>query len=76
MASMVGQPETPAADVRMTRPVIQDTTLIPALRQLLHRLERWSAASHPLPNAALGCEEALVRTCELLRLHGDAGRRP
>jgi len=26
MASMVGQPETPAVDVRLTRPVIQDTT--------------------------------------------------
>ena len=52
--------------MRLTRPVIQDTTLIPVLRQLLRRLERWSAASHPAPDAALGCEEALVRTCGLL----------
>ena len=66
LASMAGEPETPAADVRLTRPVIQDTTLIPALRQLLRRLERWSAASHRLPDAAQGCEEALVRTCGLL----------
>lgn len=66
MASMVGQPGTSAIDVRLTRPVIQDTTLIPVLRDLLGRLERWSAVSHPSPDAALGCEEALVRTCGLL----------
>lgn len=73
MASMVGQPETPAVDVRLTRPVIQDTALIRALRQLLRRLERWSAASHRSTDAALGCEEALVRTCgRLLSGHSTA----
>jgi len=75
MASMVGQPATPAVDVRLTRPVIRDTTLIPALRQLWRRLERWSAAAHPTPDAALGCEEALVRTCGLL-LSGHSTATP
>ena len=75
MASMADRPETPAADVRLTRPVIQDATLIPALRQLLRRLERWTAASHPSPDAALGCEEALVRTCGLL-LSGHSTATP
>jgi AraC-like DNA-binding protein len=75
MASMVGQPETPAADVRLTRPVIQDTTLVPVLRQLLRRLERWSAAPHPSSDAALKCEEALVRTCGLL-LSGHSTATP
>ena len=75
MASMVGQPETSVADVRLTRPVIQDTALIPVLRQLLRRLERWSAASHAFSDAALGCEEALVRTCGLL-LNGHSTATP
>jgi len=75
MASMAGEPETPAVDVRLTRPVIRDTTLIPALRQLWRRLERWSAAAHPTPDAALGCEEALVRTCGLL-LSGHSTATP
>jgi AraC-like DNA-binding protein len=66
MASMAGEPETPGVDVRLTRPVIQDTTLLPPLRRLMRRLERWSAARHPSPAAALGCEEALVRACGLL----------
>jgi AraC-like DNA-binding protein len=65
MASM-NQHETPAADVRLTRPVIEDMTLIPPLRQLLRRLERWSASKHSPADAALGCEEALVRTSGLL----------
>jgi AraC-like DNA-binding protein len=73
MASMAGQPAASAVEVRLTRPVIQDTTLIPVLRQLLRRLERWSAAAHPAPDAALGCEEALVRTSGLLlRAHSTA----
>jgi len=41
MASIVDQPETLSVDVRLTRPVIQDTTPGPAVRQLLGRLERW-----------------------------------
>jgi AraC-like DNA-binding protein len=75
MASMAGEPETAAADVRLTRPVIQDSALIPALRQLLRRLERWSAVLHHPPDAALGCEEALVRTCGLL-LSGHSTATP
>jgi AraC-like DNA-binding protein len=75
MAAMAGQPQTPAADVRLARPVIQDTTLLSALRQLLRRLERWSAAQRPSRDDALGCEEALVRTCGLL-LSGHSTARP
>jgi AraC-like DNA-binding protein len=75
MASLAGQAETPAADVRLTRPVIQDPTLIPALRQLLRRIERWSAVLDRQPDAALGCEEALVRTCGLL-LSGHSTATP
>jgi len=75
MASLAGQAETPAADVRLTRPVIQDPTLIPALRQLLRRIERWSAVLDRPPDAALGCEEALVRTCGLL-LSGHSTATP
>jgi AraC-like DNA-binding protein len=74
MASVVG-PETPAVDVRLTRPVIQDTTLISVLRQLLRRLERWSAAPHSSPDAALRCEEALVLACGLL-LSGHSTATP
>jgi AraC-like DNA-binding protein len=66
MDSMIGTPDSPAVDVRLTRPVIQDTVLIPVLRRLLRRIEDWSAASHPTRDDALGCEEALVRTCGLL----------
>jgi AraC-like DNA-binding protein len=66
MESMVGPLERSGVDVRLTRPVIQDKALIPALRQLWQRLERWSGAAHPSPDAALGCEEALVRACGLL----------
>ena len=73
MASMVGHAEASAVDVRLTRPVIQDTILIPVLRQLLRRLERWSASRHPAPDAAPRCEEALVRSCGLLlRGHSTA----
>jgi AraC-like DNA-binding protein len=77
MASMAGRPEPPPTDVRLTRPVIQDPALIPVLRQLLRRLERWSAASQPASDAALGCEEALVRTCGLLlKVHSTAAPSP
>jgi AraC-like DNA-binding protein len=75
MVAMVSQPGTPAVDVRLTRPVIRDATLIPVLRQLLARLEHWSAGAHRTPDAALGCEEALVRTCGLL-LRGHSTATP
>ena len=75
MASMADQAERPAVDVRLTRPVIRDKALVPAVRDLWRRLERWSAASHPPPEAALGCEEALVRTSGLL-LSGHSTATP
>ena len=69
MASMVGSPEATAVDVRLTRPVIQDATLIPVLRQLFSRLEHWSN-SRPSPATAFGCEQALARACgQLLSNH-------
>jgi AraC-like DNA-binding protein len=77
MASMVGPSEKQRGDVRLTRPVLQDAMLIPVLRQLLRRLERWSAASLPTPDAAFACEEALVRSCGLLlRSHSTATPAP
>jgi AraC-like DNA-binding protein len=75
VASMVGEPESAAVDVRLTRPMIRDATLLPALRRLFARLARWNAASPPEPDAALGCEEALVRACGLL-LSGHSTAAP
>ena len=66
MASMAGQPETPAVDVRLTEAVIQDRTLTLVLRQLFRRLEHWGLATLPSPSASLGCEEALARACGIL----------
>ncbi len=77
MASMAGPCEVQRGDVRLTRPVLRDPALIPVLRQLVRRLERWSAASHPTPDAILGCEEALVRSCGLLlKSHSTATPSP
>ena len=78
MASMAGRPETPAADVRLTRPVIQDTTLIPALRQLLRRLERWQRGPAPLARrrpGLRGSAGADLRAVAERPLHRDADRR-
>ena len=73
MESMVGPPGIPAIDVRLTRPVFRDATLIRLLRRLLFRLERWSAAPRPSPDANLSCEQALVRACgRLLSNHSAA----
>jgi AraC-like DNA-binding protein len=63
---MSGGAGMPATDVRLTRPVIQDKALASALRRLLQRLERWSAASRPWPEGALACEESLVLACGLV----------
>jgi AraC-like DNA-binding protein len=51
------------AEVRLTRPVIQDAVVAVALRRLLRRLERWRPGP---PAAALACEEALVLACGLM----------
>lgn len=64
---------TPAVDVRLTRPVIDDEALISEVRLLLWHLERWSSSSQPLADRALACEEALVRACgRLLHHHSTA----
>jgi len=60
MASMGG----PA--VELTRPVISDTRLRGALRQLLGQLQDWHAGSQPADACGLAREEALVRVCALL----------
>ena len=75
MSSMAGRAEEPAVEVRLTRPVIQDTSLRPAWRELWRRLELWSGTSRSSPEAALLCEEALVRTCGVL-LSGHSTARP
>jgi AraC-like DNA-binding protein len=63
----------PFGDVRLTRPTIQDQTLIRPLRNLLRRLERWSASRLHATDEALACEEALVLTCgQLLNRYSTA----
>jgi len=62
-----------SGDVHLTRPTIQDRSLIPPLRQLLLRLERWNASPHHVADEALACEEALVSTLgKLLIGHSTA----
>jgi AraC-like DNA-binding protein len=61
------------SDVRLTRPTIQDRSLIPPLRRLLLRLERWNASPHRAADETLACEEALVSTLgKLLIGHSTA----
>jgi AraC-like DNA-binding protein len=55
-----------AGDLCLTQPTIQDRFLARRLQRLLHRLERWSASLHHATDEALGCEEALVLTCQQL----------
>jgi AraC-like DNA-binding protein len=75
MARVAGL-EAPAADLRLTSPVIQDEALLGAVRQLLGCLERWSAAAQPRADAALFCEEALVRaSVQLVSGHSTATPR-
>jgi AraC-like DNA-binding protein len=66
MASVADDGAAPAADVRLTRPVFRDRTLVPALRHLWRRLERWRAVAPASDEATLACEEALVRAAGLL----------
>lgn len=75
LASLADGAHPSAVDVRLTRPVIRDTTLRPAWRELWRRLDLWSGTSHPSPEAALLCEEALVRTCGVL-LSGHSTATP
>jgi AraC-like DNA-binding protein len=45
-----------SGDVRLTRPTIQDRSLMPPLRRLLLRLELWNASPYrPLADAATDC---------------------
>jgi AraC-like DNA-binding protein len=70
MASMSNGDEIPAVEIHLTRPVLQDLGLMTALRRLLERLDRWSAASRPSSDCELACEESLVEACGLaLRDH-------
>jgi AraC-like DNA-binding protein len=72
VTAMVGETGS-AGDVRLTRPTIQDRTLIRPLGSLLRRLERWSASLHHATDEALACEEALVLTFgKLLNGHSTA----
>jgi AraC-like DNA-binding protein len=69
MAAMAGPAAAPAADVRLTRPVLHDQTLRPALQHLWRQLERWNTAGPARAGMVLACEEALVRACGLLLQH-------
>jgi AraC-like DNA-binding protein len=70
LASISDRIDGPAADVRLTRPVIRDEKLASVLRRLLQRLDRWSAALRPSSESVLACEESLVLACGLaLRDH-------
>ena len=66
---------TTAQDVRhgeIARPVIEDPTLVRALRRLFRRLERWSVRAASAADT-LACEEALVDACvHLMARHGSA----
>ena len=77
MASMVSETGASATDVRFTQPVIEDASLRPVLREILRRLERWSTAATRVPDAALRCEEALVRAFgRLLSAHSTVNAMP
>jgi len=55
----------------IARPVIEDPTLVRALRRLFRRLERWSA--RVASAETLACEEALVDACvHLMSRHGTS----
>ena len=65
MAAMNGDV---AADVALTRPVIQDARLGDMLRRLFNRLDDWRTASPDARGAELlACEESLAEVCGLLR---------
>ncbi|MCM5681815.1 AraC family transcriptional regulator [Schlegelella sp. S2-27] len=51
--------------LELTRPVIRDPRLTPALVRLLDRVAAWNGGSRS-PADALACEEALVHACGLL----------
>lgn len=63
MASITAHCGRPA---EITRPVIEDTRLLGALRRLFRRMERWNARRGATAADALACEESLVETCVLL----------
>lgn len=65
LSAMVGEASV-AADVEITRPVIQDSLLSQALRQLFDRLEGWGAESSTRGIDALACDESLAEVCALL----------
>ncbi|MBJ2156912.1 AraC family transcriptional regulator [Variovorax sp. IB41] len=65
MAAMNGDV---AADVALTRPVIQDARLGDTLRRLFTRLDDWRIASPDARRAeSLACEESMAEVCGLLR---------
>ena len=65
MAAMNGDV---AADVALTRPVIQDARLGDMLRRLFNRLDDWRIASPAARRVELlACEESLAEVCGLLR---------
>ena len=74
IASMSGDPQSrSAADVALTRPVIQDARLGAALRKLFRRVENCSAGQRSTGTHVLACEESLVQTCALLlNVHSTA----
>jgi len=57
-----------AADVALTRPVIQDARLGVTLHRLFNRLDDWRSAAPDARRAErLACDEALAEVCGLLR---------
>jgi AraC-like DNA-binding protein len=57
----------------LSRPVIQDPELRPAIARLFHRLEGWNAGSVD----TVACEESLAECCALLfARHGTAPTQP
>jgi AraC-like DNA-binding protein len=56
-----------AADMALTRPVIQDARLGAMLRRLFVRLDDWRAAPEARRVESLACEESLAEVCGLLR---------
>jgi AraC-like DNA-binding protein len=65
MATMNGDV---AADVALTRPVIQDARLGDTLRRLFTRLDDWRIAAPDIRRAeSLACEESMAEVCGLLR---------
>jgi AraC-like DNA-binding protein len=65
LTAMVGDASV-AADVEITRPVIQDGVLSQALQQLFDRLDEWGAESSTRGIDALACDESLAEVCALL----------